>query len=101
MSQKVPAKLLFQGSVEKQVPVTIPATGSLDLSNRGPLQIVFSQPAARGGVQNALLPVSPMSKGKAMAATGAKDQASKEQTAQGVITVDVNLNVATPAQQQK
>ncbi len=110
VSQKTTPKMLFQGAVRKQVPVTIPATGSLDLSNAGALQILFSQPSASGGFQNALLPGSSLSKRKAMADAvseksgvggGASNQAaSKDQTA-GVVTVDVNLNVATPAQQQK
>ncbi|MEO8129312.1 MAG: hypothetical protein ABJF23_08645 [Bryobacteraceae bacterium] len=103
--QKEPSKVLFQGAVQKQVPVTIPATGSLDLSMRGALQILFSQPNAAGSLQNALLPGAPSSKGKAVvqrdsekaaaAAGPAKDQAP------GIFTVDVNLNMATPSQQQK
>ena len=102
VSQKEPSKMLFEGAVQKQVPVTIPATGSLDLSNRGALQIMFSQPNAAGGLQNALLPDPSSSKRKGMAKATSEKLAngSKDQTP-GVITVDVNLNVATPAQQQK
>ena len=95
VSQKEPAKMLFQGAVRKQVPVTIPATGWLDLSNRGALRIMFSQPGVAGAMQNALPPGSSLSKSKAVAEVGSKDQTP------GVITVDVNLNVATPAQQQQ
>ena len=95
VSQKEPAKMLFQGAVRKQVPVTIPATGWLDLSNRGALRIMFSQPGVAGAMQNALPPGSSLSKSKAAAEVGSKDQTP------GVITVDVNLNVATPAQQQQ
>jgi hypothetical protein len=113
VSQTEPAKILFQGVVRKQVPVTVPATGSLDLSNRGPFQIMFRQPGFAGGAQINLLPrqqVGPgsLSKKKAMTEadsqksvarqTGSKDQAAESD---GTITVDVNLNVATPAQQQK
>lgn len=95
VSQKEPSKMLFQGAVRKQVPVTIPATGSLDLSNRGALRIMFSQPSVADAMQNALPPGSSLSKRKAMAEAGSKDQTP------GVIMVDVNLNVATPAQQQQ
>ena len=102
VSQKDPSKVLFRGAVQKQVPVTIPATGSLDLNIRGALQIMFSQPDIAGGLQNALLPGSSLSKRKLMAEANSDKAAagSKDQTP-GVITVDVNLNVATPAQQQK
>ena len=95
VSQKEPPKMLFQGAVQKQAPVTIPATGSLDLSVRGALQILFSKQGSSGGFQNALLPASSLDKRKVAA-----DAASKDQTP-GVIRVDVKLNVATPAQQQK
>lgn len=95
VSQTEPAKILFQGAVRKQVPVTIPATGWLDLSNRGALRIMFSQPGVAGAMQNALPPGFSLSKSKAVAEVGSKSQTP------GVITVDVNLNVATPAQQQQ
>lgn len=98
VSQTEPAKILFQGTVRQQVPVTIPATGSLDLSSRGALRIMFSQPGVAGvagAMPNALPPGSSLSKSKAVAVVGSKSQTP------GVITVDVNLNVATPAQQQQ
>jgi len=100
VSQKEPSKVLFQGAVQKQVPVTIPATGSLDLSIRGALQIMFTQPNVAGSLQNALLPGAPQAKSKAVSQTTAEKAVSKDQS-QGVITLDVNLNMATPSQQQK
>jgi len=126
VSQKNPPKVLFQGVVQSQVPVTVPRTGSLDLSNGGPLQIVFSQPATVGGIQLAF-PTAPgaVSKKKSeadkdsqKAASGAGARQSQNQSqiqnqaqnqvqngfrdlAAETITVDVNLNVATPSQQQK
>jgi hypothetical protein len=117
ISQKEPPKMLFQGMVQKQEAVTVPATGSLDLNNRGALQIIFSQPGNLGGMQRMLQtePMKPgsLSKRKTMSEAdsqktrqqsqaGSKDQAVQSVAdAAGTITVDVNLNVATPAQQKK
>jgi hypothetical protein len=117
ISQKEPPKMLFQGIVLKREAVMVPATGSLDLNNRGALQIVFRQPGNLGGLQRMLQtePIKPRSLSKRKAMSEADSQktrqqseaVSKDQAAQSAvdvpvtITVDVNLNVAAPAQQKK
>ncbi len=90
VSQKEPPKTLFQGVVQKQTSVVVPATGSLDLSNRGGFQIAFREQGSLGGYQNALMP-----------AVKRKDAGAADTQAGGAITVDVILNVAAPVQQQK
>lgn len=98
ISQKAPSKLLFQGAIQKQVPVTIP----LDLNIQSALQIMFTQPNVAGSLQNALLPGASLSKSKVVTQKKSEQDASKDQgQTQGAITLDVNLNMAAPSQQRK
>jgi hypothetical protein len=102
VTQKNPPKLLYGGPVEKQVPVVVPATGSIPLGGRNTLQIQFIQQSFAAGAQaNAVgRQLAPKSLSRQKAAQEAVSDKAADQTArQEPVTIEVDLKVAPQSKQ--
>ena len=101
VTQKDPPRLLYGGPVEKQVPVVIPATGSLPLGSRNNLQIQFLQKSfAAGGQANAAgRQMKSLSKQKAAQEAVSDKPADQAAPQSQPVTIEVDLKVAPQSKQ--